>query len=130
MGLVWFFEAKLLYHWMVHCRSPGSFCGLQLLAGEGLERVVAGLHRRLAQVLMEQPPYEMGWVKRHPARSSILEVVLDAGVDPGGLQARAGLQEDQLHQVLALRGLLGCNLLQHCLQRRHLVDYGVNRWVV
>jgi hypothetical protein len=38
------------------------------------------------------------------------------------------LSEDQLAVVLALRGLLACNLLQHCLQKRHQVDYGVNRY--
>jgi hypothetical protein len=37
------------------------------------------------------------------------------------------LSPDQLAVVLALRGLLACNLLQHCLQKRHGVDYGVNR---
>jgi hypothetical protein len=37
------------------------------------------------------------------------------------------LSDDQLAVVLALRGLLACNLLQHCLQKRHQVDYGVNR---
>lgn len=30
-------------------------------------------------------------------------------------------------QVLALRGLLAYDLLQHALQKRHLVNYGVNR---
>lgn len=35
---------------------------------------------------------------------------------------------DQRAQVLALRGLLANHLLQHALQKRHLVDHGVNRW--
>jgi hypothetical protein len=34
-----------------------------------------------------------------------------------------------MHQVLALRGLLAGGVLAHVLQKRHLVDYGVNRWV-
>ncbi len=34
---------------------------------------------------------------------------------------------EQLQQLLALRGLLGCDLLLHALQKRHLVEYG--RWV-
>jgi hypothetical protein len=37
------------------------------------------------------------------------------------------LGEDQKAQLLALRGLLGCGLLVHGLQKRHQVDYGVNR---
>ena len=43
------------------------------------------------------------------------------------LQGLISLADDQTDQVLALRGLLACNLLQHCLQKRHLVDYGVSR---
>jgi hypothetical protein len=33
--------------------------------------------------------------------------------------------EVQLQDLLALRGLLACGLLVHCLQRRHRVDYGI-----
>jgi hypothetical protein len=42
-------------------------------------------------------------------------------------QLSAGLHTNQLHQVLALRGLLAGGILAHVLQKRHLVDYGVNR---
>lgn len=38
-------------------------------------------------------------------------------------------QQDMEDQVLILRGLLACNLLQHTLQKRHRVHYGVSRWV-
>jgi hypothetical protein len=37
-----------------------------------------------------------------------------------------GLAPEQQQLLLALRGLLGCDLLLHALQRRHLVEYG--RW--
>lgn len=36
------------------------------------------------------------------------------------------LAPEQQQLLLALRGLLGCDLLLHALQRRHLVEYG--RW--
>lgn len=41
------------------------------------------------------------------------------------------LTQDQRSQLLVLRGLLGCSLLAHSLQKRHGVAYGVNRqgWV-
>jgi hypothetical protein len=29
-----------------------------------------------------------------------------------------------------MRGLLACNMLQHCLQKRHNVDFGINRWAL
>lgn len=39
------------------------------------------------------------------------------------------LPRDQADVLLALRGLLGCGVLTHALAKRHLVDYGVDRWV-
>ena len=42
--------------------------------------------------------------------------------------AAKALEAVQLAQLLALRGLLACDVLLHGLQRRHLVDYGRNRW--
>ena len=39
-----------------------------------------------------------------------------------------GLLPDKVDQVLAARGMLADGLLVHGLQKRHLVDYGVNRW--
>lgn len=39
------------------------------------------------------------------------------------------LQEDQMCHVLSLRGLLAYQLTQHCLQKRHCVQYGVSRYV-
>ncbi len=47
-------------------------------------------------------------------------------LDPQLLQQ---LQPDKLDSWLALRGQLGCGLLAHALAKRHLVDYGVDRWV-
>lgn len=42
-------------------------------------------------------------------------------------ESLAGLADDQKAQLLALRGLLACNLMLHCLQKRHRVHYGVSR---
>jgi hypothetical protein len=44
--------------------------------------------------------------------------------------ALPGLAPDQADQLLTLRGLLACNMLQHCLQKRHNVDFGINRCAV
>lgn len=44
-------------------RPPGSFCGLRLLAGEPLEEVAPALRRRLAEAVLADPPYELGWLK-------------------------------------------------------------------
>ena len=37
------------------------------------------------------------------------------------------LPADSMAQLLALRGLLAHGLLMHVLQKRHAVDYGINR---
>ena len=51
----------------------------------------------------------------------------DLEVDASAELAGAGLSEEQRCDVLALRGLLACGVLGHCLRMRHRVDFGVNR---
>ena len=57
-----------------------------------------------------------------------LRCINDTALDASAaLDALPGsLSEGERADVLALRGLLACGVLQHCLQMRHLVDYGVN----
>lgn len=76
-----------------------------------------------------------------PAQAEFLSCVTDPATSAESLLQQVGAvqqsllsivtqgQQDQVDQVLALRGLLGCNLLQHTLQKRHRVDYGVSRYV-
>ncbi|PNH12760.1 hypothetical protein TSOC_000242, partial [Tetrabaena socialis] len=116
---------------------PGSFCGLRLLPGESLTSGMAELRELLARQLVEEPPYEFRWLKRHPLEEYILECItsdsaaasdlLAAAAAAGGAAPEDALTADQLGLVLALRGLLACNVLQQCLQKRHRVDFGVSR---
>ncbi|GIL75394.1 hypothetical protein Vretifemale_5196 [Volvox reticuliferus] len=117
-------------------RSAGSFCGLRLLPGDVLEAHMHSLHQRLAQELMDKPPYDLRWLKEHNMRNRILRCVTDSSAsaeDILGPGARGPephqLTDDQWAVVLALRGMLACNLLQHCLRKRHCVDFGINRTV-
>jgi hypothetical protein len=61
----------------------------------------------------------------------LLQCITDRSVDANLLLSNkgplGGLTQDQQAQVLALRGLLGCGLQLHGLQKRHQVDYGINR---
>jgi hypothetical protein len=60
----------------------------------------------------------------------LLRCITDAGVDASDVLAQAGgfnLNDEERCAVVALRGLLACHILEHSLQMRHLVDYGVNR---
>ncbi|KXZ49831.1 hypothetical protein GPECTOR_19g282 [Gonium pectorale] len=121
-------------------RSPGAYCGLRLLPGEALAAAAPGLTLRLARALLRDPPYELRWLTNHPLRDSILRCITDASEEAadilgpaarGGSAARrpaaAQLSDDQAASVLALRGLLAYGMLQHCLQKRHKVEYGVDR---
>ena len=38
------------------------------------------------------------------------------------------MTRDKIDQLLAIRGMLAYGILPHALQKRHLVDYGVNRY--
>ena len=51
----------------------------------------------------------------------------DLALDANSAMAALGLSPEHHADVLALRGLLACGVLSHCLQMRHYVDYGVNR---
>eukprot|EP00798_Chlamydomonas_sp_ICE-L_P016685 gene16685-22945_t len=110
-------------------RPPGSFCRLRLVSGKALEEVATEWHRQLATLLMDDPPYELSWIcgfdreKKGLMRDCILLDDKDASEFLGQLQ----LLEYQKDQLLALRGLLARNVLRHCLEKRHLVDFGVNR---
>ena len=63
----------------------------------------------------------------------LVKIITDTSVDASKEMKRVGagtdLSEEERCDVLALRGLLACRILEHSLQMRHLVDYGVNRFV-
>ncbi|KAG2496793.1 hypothetical protein HYH03_005201 [Edaphochlamys debaryana] len=114
---------------------PGSFCGLRLLHGEALSAEASReLARELVRELIEQPDLQLHWLHGHPRRDAIVSCMLDAALpamDLLGLGSVGGgadqLPPDRMPQVLAFRGLLAFKLLEHALQKRHLVDYGVDR---
>ena len=62
-----------------------------------------------------------------PSQADLLRCVTDRSLDACKVLARLGLVEEQQECVVALRGLLAYGVLDHCLQMRPLVDYGINR---
>jgi hypothetical protein len=58
----------------------------------------------------------------------ITDTSLDASKELKQQGGKGALSDEERCDVLALRGLLACRILEHSLQMRHLVDYGVNRW--
>ncbi len=65
-------------------------------------------------------------------QSAIKQCVLDMSMDSvealHGAELQEPLTEAQRAHILVLRGLLGCDMLAHALQKRHGVDYGINRY--
>jgi hypothetical protein len=62
----------------------------------------------------------------------LVELMTDRSKDAAASIAKGDvlstLPDDKQHQLLAARGLLACGVLVHCLQSRHRVNHGVNRW--
>lgn len=57
-------------------RSPGAFCGLRLLPGDSLTAVLPNLRLRLAESLLDKPPYELRWLRNHPLRVRVVRLFL------------------------------------------------------
>jgi hypothetical protein len=64
-------------------------------------------------------------------QDTLLQCICNADVDAASVlgqeEASALLSKEERCDVLALRGLLACHILEHSLQMRHQVNYGVNR---
>ncbi|KAG1672428.1 hypothetical protein FOA52_013214 [Chlamydomonas sp. UWO 241] len=112
-------------------RPHGGFSGVRLLQGEALDAATLALLDELASALIDDPPYECRWMagEAHAKlRVRILKVMLDDTRDAEQLLGTDhDLSDDKVLQLLALRGMLAGRVLVQALQKRHLVDYGVNR---
>jgi hypothetical protein len=100
---------------------------VRLLSGAALEQAGGQLRCQLAQALLADPPYAMRWMRHRPLQD-LLRWVTDPTIDARSVLATAQppLSDDEAANVLALRGLLACGVLEHCLTMRHLVDFGLD----
>ena len=107
---------------------PEAFRELRLLPGEAFDAVHLDLLRCIATALIHEPPYEMQWLRRVEGRPALRDRVVEF-VTIAEASALDGeeLAVAEWENVLALRGLLAYGLLVHCLQRRHMVNYGIAR---
>ncbi|KAI8839984.1 hypothetical protein BJ741DRAFT_677323 [Chytriomyces cf. hyalinus JEL632] len=91
-------------------------------------RFLTELSKSIIQALVENPPYEMTWLKS--AKSAFIKaLIVFTTTQQTTLQCLLSLRQlSQLQQaqVLMLRGLLAFGLLEHCLSLRHEVDYGLD----
>ncbi|CAM9355098.1 unnamed protein product [Chrysoparadoxa australica] len=122
--------------------KPGQFPQLRFLK-EASTEVREELAEAVAEGLFEDPPFELLWLKPlqedKTRKDNFIQAVTDAKSHPEDLLPRLSLpgasqntsDEDVSRQwatLLALRGLLAFGLLmEHCLERRHRVNFGVRR---
>ncbi len=69
-----------------------------------------------------------GWLLAVLPQDELHRCLTDRSVDARQRLDSLGLTAESCECVLALRGLLAYGVLEHCLQMRPLVDYGINRW--
>lgn len=74
--------------------------------------------------LLDSPPHALKWMKNHKRKSEILLAMVEPDANPNILLS--GLSDEHRYDVLILRGLIAFDLLIHCLQKRHNVDYGLS----
>eukprot|EP00961_Rhodomonas_salina_P053465 717141-Rhodomonas_salina.1 len=94
---------------------------------EQAERVVADLCHSLAEGIVVSPPYELRWLGMRSAveQKMLVKSMCESGQDVQKLLEGMEVKEDQLQDLLALRGILGCGVLRHCLEQRFRVNYGL-----
>ncbi|KAI8827365.1 hypothetical protein BJ741DRAFT_556087 [Chytriomyces cf. hyalinus JEL632] len=95
---------------------------------EEQEKFLTKLSNGIMQVLVENPPYEMTWLKS-TERAFIEALNVFVTTRQTTLQSLLSirrLSQVQTAQILMLRGLLAFGLLEHCLSLRHAVDYGLD----
>lgn len=84
--------------WEEGGHKPEAFNRLRLLRGEAMQTALPTLHMALAEALLDEPPYELRWLKEKgqkgngSLRGAILRYITDAASleDKGGLERELG----------------------------------------
>ena len=110
-------------------KRAGSFDRIRLIPGRALDKRRSLLMKNLAQSVLETPPHSMRWLSEGP-KDKIMQFIMDP--EPrltveDVLEVREDGLDVRHEQLLALRGFLAYGILEHCLTRRHRVDFGISR---
>lgn len=110
---------------------PGSrFTKFRLIPGDALSASRIMLLDAISRAILDHPTYEMMWMTNYKDKiiptSSLIQFMIDPNTLDDNIEK---LCKDSRHydDLLALRGLLACEILIHTLIKRHGVDYGINR---
>ena len=113
-------------------KRAGAFDQIRLIAGRELEECRSSLIRNLARSVLEAPPDSMRWLSKLDSKGpkdAILRFITDPAESMNAVDAVLERNEEGLdvrhEQVLALRACLAVGILEHCLTRRHRVDFGI-----
>lgn len=108
--------------------AAGALDEICLISGRELEERWPIVLNLIASFVIEKREQSMKWMAEDPWKARVVRFVCSPQLsydewtkDIGHLTPRRG------HQVLALRAMLACGLLEHCLSKRHRVSYGVDR---
>ena len=104
----------------------GSFQEFQFVANERHEVPVKRVIEAFATELLENPPYELRWLRN--VNLALKNDIIYYATGPHVVHFDTGIIDTgRLDDILALRGFLAHGLFLHCLTKRNRVDYGVNR---
>ena len=118
-------------------KSSSEWASIQFFDGEPLKRMLGekmercsprlrvedGLLPKIVDAIFSNPPHELVWLLNHPLKDDIRKAMFEKEYPP----TLKNLPEQYLSDVLALRGFLAGGILEHCLLKRHRVDFGIAR---
>ncbi len=101
-----------------------KFPSIRVNAQTAPEPLIREFRSVLAEAMLADPPYEFQWLHRHALEAHLMAAMIDPCAS---LKFMEGLPLSNQNDILALRGLLAGDILWHCLQKRHRVDFGIAR---
>ena len=102
-----------------------TFQALRLIPGQQLDAIMPHVRVAMVEQLMDDPPYDFAWLQNFKGNHSVVRFLTSPQAD--GKILPTDIPQDRITVMLALRGFLACSVLEHCLSKRHSVEYGIRR---
>ena len=101
-----------------------KFKEFRIIPGNEFERIEGKFIRTLVAELIDNPPFELQWLKGiRTSKEMLIRFVTVPDVTAFLWDNFEAPRDD----ILAMRGFLAGGLFVHCLKKRNRVDYGINR---